>query len=153
MAHSASPILCSLPQMLDQHSTKTPCIFVLEPDDNVRPALRHNLQHWGYQVIMAIDQEDAIQRIQAGQKHFDLILLNQGEYSLDKMMAIGQQIRRATKLNSPIPMLIMAEQYGADLEGQNVQVNDNEYVTYLEDGEQLKSILQQPCPTQERQLP
>lgn len=139
-------MLSLLPKMLDQPSSKAPCIFVLEPDDNVRPALRHNLQHWGYKVIMAIDEEDAIQRIQAGQKAFDLILLNQSNQSINETMAIGQQLRQATERGSQTPIVIMAERYGTDLEGQNVQVNDNEYVTYLEDGEQLKRILKQLCP-------
>ncbi len=33
-----------------------------------------------------------------------------------------------------------------DLEGQNIQMGENEYVTYLKDGQQLKNILQQLCP-------
>jgi CheY-like chemotaxis protein len=132
--------------MLDQTPTNTPCIFVLESDDNVRPTLKHNLQHWGYDVVIAIDEEDALQRIQAGQTQFDLILLNQSNQSIDAMMAIGQQIRQSTERNSFIPIVIMAEDYGADLEGQNTQIGDNEYVTYLEDGEQLKDILQTLCP-------
>lgn len=146
MVNSFLPILSPLPKILDQPPMKAPCIFVLESDDNVRPALKHNLQHWGYQVIMAIDEEDAIQRLRGGQTHFDLIVLNQNNQSIDEMMAIGQQIRQATELDSQIPVLVMAERYGADLEGQNIQVGDNEYVTYLEDGEQLKRILQQVCP-------
>lgn len=146
MVNSVLPILSPLPKILNQSPMKAPCIFVLEPDDNVRPALKHNLQHWGYQVIMAIDEEDAMQRIQGGQKHFDLILLNQSGRSLDDMMAIGQQIRQNTERDSQTPIVVMAERYGADLEGQNIRVGDSEYVTYLEDGEQLKSILQQLCP-------
>jgi len=132
--------------MLEQPTTKAPCIFVLEPDDDVRPALKHNLQHWGYNVVMAIDEEDVSQRIQAGQNRFDLILLDQSNRSLDQMMAIGQQIRQSTERDSQTPIVVLAERYGADLEGQDIQVGDQEYVTYLEDGEQLKRILQQACP-------
>jgi CheY-like chemotaxis protein len=132
--------------MLNQPTTKAPCIFVVEPDDDVRPALKHNLHHWGYEVVMAIDEEDALQRIQAGQTHFDLILLNQSGRSLDEMRAIGQQIRQSTERDSQTPIVVLAERYGADLEGQDIQVGDHEYVTYLEDGEQLKRILQQVCP-------
>jgi CheY-like chemotaxis protein len=139
-------MLSPLPKMLDQPTTTAPCIFVLEPDDDVRPALKHNLQHWGYNVVMAIDEEDAIQRIQARQNHFDLILLIQSNRSLDEMMAIGQQIRQSTERDSQTPIVVLAERYGADLEGQDIQVGDHEYVTYLEDGEQLKRILQQVCP-------
>ncbi len=139
-------MLSPLPKMLDQPTTKAPCIFVLEPDDDVRPALKHNLQHWGYNVVMAIDEEDVSQRIQAGQNRFDLILLNQSNRSLDEMLAIRQQIRQSTERDSQTPIVVLAERYGADLEGQDIQVGDQEYVTYLEDGEQLKRILQQACP-------
>ena len=132
--------------MLEQPTTKAPCIFVLEPDDDVRPALKHNLQHWGYNVVMAIDEEDVSQRIQAGQNRFDLILLDQSNRSLDQMMAIGQQIRQSTERDSQTPIVVLAERYGADLEGQDMQMGDQAYVTYLEDGEQLKRILQQVCP-------
>lgn len=95
---------------------------------------------------MAIDEEDALQRIQVGQQSFDLILLNQSDRSLDQMLAIGQQIRQSTEQDSPTPILVMAERYGADLEGQDIQFGDTEYVTYLEDGEQLKRILKKLCP-------
>ena len=139
-------MLSPSPKMLEQPTTKAPCIFVLEPDDDVRPALKHNLQHWGYNVVMAIDEEDVSQRIQAGQNRFDLILLDQSNRSLDQMMAIGQQIRQSTERDSQTPIVVLAERYGADLEGQDIQVGDQEYVTYLEDGEQLKRILQQACP-------
>lgn len=131
---------------MNQPLTVAPCVFVFEPDDDVRPVLKHNLQHWGYVVIMAIDTEDVMQRIEGGQERFDLILLNQDSQLIDELMAIGRQIRQSANQESHTPILIMAEQYGTDLEGQDIQVGDNEYVTYLEDGEQLKSILQRLCP-------
>lgn len=131
---------------MNQIPTTSPCIFVLEPDDDVRPALKHNLQNWGYKVIMALDKEDAIQRTQGGRDRFDLILLNQGDCSIDEMMAIGQQIRQNTELDSRAPIIIIAEKYGEDLEGQDIQIGNNEYVTYLEDGQQLKNILHRLCP-------
>lgn len=132
--------------MLNQRPKTAPCIFVLELDDDVRPTLKHNLHHWGYNVIVAIDEEDALQRAQGGRDHFDLILLNQYGQVIEALMEIGQQIRQSTELNSAAPIVIIAECYGTDLEGQDVQVGDNEYVTYLEDGQQLKNILQRLCP-------
>ncbi|HEY9763628.1 MAG TPA: response regulator [Trichocoleus sp.] len=149
MADSFLPILSPLPKILAQLPMKAPFIFVLEPDDDVRPALKQNLQHWGYDVVMAIDAGDAIQYLRGGQTRFDLILLNQNNQSIDEILAIGQQIRQSTERDSQTPILVMAERYGADLEGQDIQVGGHEYVTYLEDGEQLKSILQKLCPIQE----
>lgn len=131
---------------MNQLPTSSPSIFVLESDDDARPLLKHNLQTWGYQVIIALDAADAMQRTQDGREHFDVILLNQTGQSIDELMAIGWHIRHSTKLDSLAPIIIMAERYGIDLEGQDIQVGDNEYVIYLEDGQQLKVILQRLCP-------
>lgn len=128
---------------MNQVVTMSPRIFVLESDDNVRPLLKQNLQNWGYQVTMAFNEADAIERTQAGCKRFDLILLDQNGQSIDELVTIGQQIRQRTDFDSRVPIVIMAEKYGADFEGKNIQVGSNEYVTYLEDGEQLKRILHQ----------
>lgn len=95
---------------------------------------------------MTLDEQDAIQRIQRVREHFDLILLNQTGKLIDELMAIGQQIRQSTELDSRTPIIVMAEDYGEDLEGQNIQMGENEYVTYLQDGQQLKDILQRLCP-------
>ena len=131
---------------MNDRSTNAPCLFVLEPDDNTRPLLRHNLKTWGYQLVIALDAEDAIQRTGRGQGRFDLILISQVGQTLNECMAIGQQIRQNMVSESRAPILIIAERYGADLEGQNIQVGSNEYVTYLEDGQQLKNMLQRLCP-------
>lgn len=132
--------------MVNQSLTLSPCIFVLELDDDVRPVLKHNLQIWGYQVIIALDEANAIQRAQGERERFDLILLNQYGHLIDELLAIGQQIRQGTEQKSHVPIIILAEQYGTELEGQDIQVGDNAYVSYLEDGQQLKLILQRLCP-------
>ncbi|MBD3885686.1 hypothetical protein IFO70_28650 [Phormidium tenue FACHB-886] len=131
---------------MNQLITTSPCIFALEPDDDTRPVLKYNLQTWGYRVVIALDEEDAIQRTEGGRNRFDLILINQSNQSIEKMIAIGQQIRQNAVLDGRTPIIIIAERYGPDLEGQDIQVGDNAYVTYLEDGEQLKNILQRLCP-------
>ncbi|MDX2214959.1 MAG: hypothetical protein SFY66_16850 [Oculatellaceae cyanobacterium bins.114] len=123
-----------------------PRIFVLESDEDVRPVLKYNLQAWGYQVIIAVDQADAIQRTQGGREQFDLILINHVGQTIDELMGIGRQIRQNANLDSRVPILIMAERYGRELEGKDFQVGDNEYVTYLEDGQQLRRLLQRLCP-------
>ncbi|MBD0336426.1 MAG: hypothetical protein ICV62_13125 [Cyanobacteria bacterium Co-bin13] len=120
-------------------------IFVFEPDDIVRPLLKYNLQTWGYQLIVAIDEADIVQRLRAGYDRFDLILLNQCGQSIEWLLDLGRQVRQSLEFDGQTPILIIAEGYGADLEGQDVQVGENEYVTYLEDGQQLKVILQRLC--------
>lgn len=127
-------------------TTTSPRIFLLEPDDNARPVMKHNLQAWGYQIVIALNEEDAIQRTQGTRDRFDLILINQVGKTVDDWIAIGQQIRQNTVLDSRAPIIIIAESYEEDIEGQDIQVGNNEFVTYLEDGQQLKNILQRLCP-------
>jgi hypothetical protein len=40
----------------------------------------------------------------------------------------------------------MAEKYGADLEGTDVNVESNDWITYLEDHDQLKNLLARLIP-------
>ncbi len=124
-------------------------ILLVEPDDDVRPILKDNLHNWGYEVIVALDGVDALQRTKGKNEPIDLILLNQAEQPIDSLIEMGRQIRQSIKFSSQIPIIVMAEQYGVDLEGQDVQVGEREYVTYLEDGQQLKDLLYQLCPTQQ----
>jgi DNA-binding response OmpR family regulator len=135
----------------DSHSmtqlpTQTPYLFVLESDDQVRSLLQYNLQNWGYRVMIAIDAADMMQRVQGIPARFDLILLNQNGQSIEALRTIGQQVRQSIDLNRTTPIIILAERYDEDLEGQDIQIGDNEYISYLEDGEQLKRLLQRLCP-------
>lgn len=43
-----------------------PCIFLVEEDDDTRPLLKMNLTRYGYRVTMALDEEDALQRLRGG---------------------------------------------------------------------------------------
>jgi DNA-binding response OmpR family regulator len=123
-----------------------PTILVVEPDDDVRPLLRNNLHRQGYRAIMTLDEEDAIARARGDSDRPDLILINQYRQPLDKAIHIGRRIRQDAGLPSDTPIVIMAERYGEDMEGKDIKVGESDYVTYLEDGEQLINLLQRLCP-------
>jgi len=125
-----------------------PTILVVEPDDDVRPLLRNNLHRQGYRAIMTLDEEDAIARARGDSDRPDLILINQYRQPLDKVIHIGRRIRQDAGLSSDTPIVIMAERYGEDMEGKDIKVGESDYVTYLEDGEQLLNLLQRLCPIQ-----
>ncbi|MFN6562457.1 MAG: hypothetical protein RMY28_022065 [Nostoc sp. ChiSLP01] len=133
---------------MSQKSPTLATILLVEPDDTVRPILRDNLHRWGYNVIVTIDAADALQRTRGGGEPFDLILLNQFGQAIEKFVNIGREIRQQAELSSPIPIVIMAERYGVELEGQDIQVGESEYVTYLEDGQQLRNLLHKLCPVE-----
>ncbi len=123
-----------------------PTILLLEEDDEVRPLLTQNLRHQGYHVIVALDEADAIERTKGGGLCPDLILLNQVGRSIQEYTVMGQRICKSAGIASRTPIIVMAEQYGADMEGKDVQVDEAEYVTYLEDGQQLMNLLHRLCP-------
>lgn len=75
-----------------------------------------------------------------------LILLNQVTLTIDEFTNMGRHIRQCAERPSSTPIVVMAEQYGEDMEGKDVKVGESEYVTYLEDGEQLMNLLHRLCP-------
>jgi DNA-binding response OmpR family regulator len=123
-----------------------PTILLVEPDDTVRPILVDNLRRWGYSVIVVLDTADAVQRTQHRGESFDLLLINQFVQSIEACIKDGRDICLQAGLPNTIPVVVMAERYGVELEGQDRQVGKSEYVTYLEDGQQLKRLLYQLCP-------
>jgi DNA-binding response OmpR family regulator len=131
--------------MSEKRNTE-PTILVVEPDNDVRPLLRTNLHRQGYRAIMTLDEEDAIARARGDSDRPDLILINQYQLPLDKVIDMGRRIRQDAGLPSITPIVIMVERYGEDMEGKDVKVGESDYVTYLEDGEQLMNLLQRLCP-------
>ena len=123
-----------------------PTILVVEEDDEVRPVLSQNLRNQGYQIVTALNEADAIERTKGGGFCPDLILLNQVGRSIQEYADMGQRICKSAGIASHTPIIVMAEQYGADMEGKDVQVDEAEYVTYLEDGQQLMNLLHRLCP-------
>ena len=123
-----------------------PTILLVEEDDEVRPLLSQNLRNQGYHVVVALNEADAIERTKGGSFCPDLILLNQVGRSIQEYAVMGQRICKSAGIGNQTPIIVMAEQYGADMEGKDVQVDDTEYVTYLEDGQQLMNLLHRLCP-------
>ncbi|NEQ23079.1 MAG: hypothetical protein F6K28_28780 [Microcoleus sp. SIO2G3] len=109
-------------------------------------AISQNLRNQGYHVVVALNEADAIERTKGGSFCPDLILLNQVGRSIQEYAAMGQRICNSTGIANHTPIIVMAERYGADMEGKDVQVDEAEYVTYLEDGQQLINLLHRLCP-------
>lgn len=131
---------------MNETQNTAPTILMVEPDDDVRPLLRNNLHRQGYRAIVTLDEEDAIARARGDRDRPDLILINQYRLPLDKVISIARRIRQVAGLPSGTPIVVMAERYGEDMEGKDVKVGESEYVTYLEDGEQLMNLLQRLSP-------
>jgi DNA-binding response OmpR family regulator len=119
-----------------------PIIFLVEEDDDTRPILRRNLQDYGYRVLVSVDEESAMERIgDGGLTRADLFLVNLVGKTSAEALQVGRRIREHGKYDGHTPLVVMAEKYGADLEGTNANVGDNDWVTYLEEPGQLKNLL------------
>jgi DNA-binding response OmpR family regulator len=117
-------------------------IFLLEEDDETRMPLVRNLRGYGYHVIIALDEEDALERVGGGHVRADMVLVNLVGKSIEDALSIGRRIREHAKYNGRTPLVVMPEKYGKDLEGTNVNIGGNDWVFYLgEEPDQLRSLL------------
>lgn len=121
---------------------KQPTIFLIEEDDETRRPLVENLRRSGYRVIVAIDEEDALERVGGGHVHADLVLVNLVGKSLDETLRIGRGVRAHAKYDGHTPLVVMPEKYLKDVEGTDVNVEGNDWIHYLgEEPDQLKNLL------------
>jgi DNA-binding response OmpR family regulator len=118
-----------------------PCIFLIEEDDDTRHVLKRNLARYGYRVLVALDEEDALERLEPGGLTADIVLIDLVGKPVDEVLGVGRRIRERARYDSETPLVVMAEKYGADVEGTDVNVGGNDWITYLEDPGQLKNLL------------
>lgn len=116
-------------------------IFLIEEDDDTRPLLRKSLQRYGYRIIVAVDEEDALERVGDGRVQADLVLINLVGKPTEEVLNTGRRIRQHARYDGHTPLVVLAEKYGKDLEGTDVNVSGNDWITYPEDATQLERLL------------
>lgn len=127
---------------MDSKQGNQPTIFLLEEDDETRKPLVKNLRRDGYRVIVAIDEEDALERVGGGYVHADLVLVNLVGKTADEVLSIGRRVRKHAKYDGNTPLVVMPEKYSKDVEGTDVNVEGNDWIHYLgEEPDQLKNLL------------
>jgi DNA-binding response OmpR family regulator len=126
---------------MNEENRVQPIILLIEEDDDTRPIIRRNLQQDGYHLLLAVDEADALDRLTDGQVRADLILINLVGKTPAEVLETGRRIREHGKYDSTTPLVVMAEKYGEDLEGTDVHVGNNDWITYPEDAEQLHTLL------------
>jgi PleD family two-component response regulator len=121
---------------------KQPTIFLVEEDEDTRVILKESLTRYGYRVSVAIDEEDAFDRVSGGQMKPALILVNLVGKSAEDVLQTGRRIREHAKFDGHTPLVVMAEKYGKDVEGTEVNVGGNDWIFYLgEELDQLQNLL------------
>jgi DNA-binding response OmpR family regulator len=113
--------------------------LLLEEDDDTRPLFKELLTNKGYKVIMTIDEADALQRVNDPPVAADFVLVDVVGKSIDTALQIGNKIRQAGELQAPL--IVIAAKYDEELGGTTAQVGENQYIVYLEDGNELFDLL------------
>jgi CheY-like chemotaxis protein len=119
-------------------------ILLIENDDETRRLLIDSLRDRSYRVLSACDEQNAIDWILSNQAiKIDLILMNQVQFSQQECVEKIEQIRQRTGLSPTIPSVIIADRYQVALEGTAEKINDNKYIIYLENVQQLFDLFHQ----------
>ncbi|HEX8137400.1 MAG TPA: hypothetical protein VF544_07400 [Pyrinomonadaceae bacterium] len=128
--------------MMNSEQVKQPTIFLIEEDDETRRPLVENLRRNGYRVIVAIDEEDALERVGDGHIRADLVLVNLVRKPVDELLKVGRKVREHAKYDGDTPLVVMPEKYSKDVEGTDVNIEGNDWIHYLgEDLDQLQNLL------------
>src|SRR5215207_702751 len=115
-------------------------IFLVENDDETRGLLVRNLWADGYQVIVAVDEEDALERISGVDA--DIMLVNLAGKTAEEVLAAGRRVRQHSTYNGRTSLVVMPERYAKELEDTEVNVGGSEWVFYLgEEPDRLRDLL------------
>jgi CheY-like chemotaxis protein len=126
---------------------KQPTIFLIEEDEETRKPLVQNLRGYGYRVVAAADEQDALQMVGGGGLDADLVLVNLIEKSAEEVLRVGRRVLEHAKYDGHTPLVVMPEKYGKDVEGTNVNAGGNEWVLYLGDeADQLRNLIARLLP-------
>lgn len=132
----------SISQSTDNRST----IFLIEEDADAHRLVKQNLRKRGYRVLAVLDLEDAREWVRGAYIHADLVLINLVGKSPEEALEVGRKLREHAKYDGVTPLIVMAEKYGKDLEGTDVNVSGNDWITYPEDADQLHNLIARLVP-------
>ena len=115
-------------------------IFLIEEDDETRRPLVSNLRGYGYRVVVAVDEDDALERV--GGVEADLLLVNLVGKTADEVLKVGRLVRQHSRYNGRTSLVVRPERYDKALEDTEVNVGGSEWVFYLgEEPDRLRDLL------------
>ncbi len=121
---------------------KQPIILLVEEDEETRRPLVSNLRAHCYRVIVAVDEEDALERVGGGGVAADLVLVNLVGMTAEEVLGVGRRVREHAKYDGHTPLVVMPERYDKELEDTEVNVGGNDWVFYLgEEPDRLRDLL------------
>jgi CheY-like chemotaxis protein len=115
-------------------------IFLIEEDEETRRPLVSNLRGYGYRVVVAVDEGDALEKV--GGVEADLVLVNLVGKTADEGLRVGRRVRQHARYNGRTSLVVMPEKYDKALEDTEVNVGGSEWVFYLgEEPDRLRNLL------------
>lgn len=127
---------------MNDGQNKQPTIFLLEEDEETRRPLVNNLRSYGYRVIVSVDEEDALERIDGGGVEANLVLVNLVGKTAREVLSLGRRLREHARYDGHTPLVVMPEKYDKELEDKEVNVEGNDWIFYLgEEPDRLKNLL------------
>jgi CheY-like chemotaxis protein len=124
--------------LMNDGRQRQPTIFLIEEDEETRRPLVSNLRGYGYRVVVAVDEEDALEKVVGGGVDADLMLVNLVGKTAEEVLAVGRCVRQHSKYNGRTSLVVMPEKYDKALEDTEVNVGGSEWVFYL--GEELDRL-------------
>ncbi|HEX8290788.1 MAG TPA: hypothetical protein VF570_03465 [Pyrinomonadaceae bacterium] len=117
-------------------------IFLIEEDEETRRPLVSNLRSYGYRVLVALDEEDALERVAGGGLDADLLLVDLVRKTADEVLSVGRRVREHAKDDGRAPLVVMPDRYEKELEDTEVNVGGDDWVFYLgEEPGRLRDLL------------
>lgn len=125
---------------MNSGQSRQPTIFLIEEDEETRGPMVRNLRAQGYRVIVAVDEEDALERIVGVDA--DLMLVDLVGKTAEEVLKIGRRVRQHSRSNGRTSLVVMPEKYDKELEDTEANVGGSEWVFYLgEEPDRLRNLL------------
>src|SRR4051812_48045096 len=90
-----------------------------------------SLRGEGYRVLVAVDEEDALDRVSDGQARADLMLVDLVGESAEECLRVGRRVRECAGYEGQTPLVATLERYGKDVEGTEVNAGGGDWIMYL----------------------
>lgn len=136
-----------MPERFDTFPPPTrPTIFLVSDDhDGVRP-LTTRLRSLGYRVLLAVHPDDALEWTASEFIHADLVLVDLVRKTAEEVLRVGRRLRQHAKYDGHTPLVVLADNYGPELEGTHVEVSPHDWVIYLGEADELPRLLARLMP-------
>jgi len=115
-------------------------ILLVEDDQEIREYMKRFLQDLGYEVALAINEQDSLGLINDPPASVQLILMNQRMVS-DDALAAGRRIRKHVNISSSAPVIVLPFEFRKEMEGTDENMGGRDYKSYMTSEQQLENLL------------